>query len=151
MFDGKKIICIAPCYNELHKIDKVVARIRATAVVDEILVVDGGSTDGSPETARALGASILSIGRAQGVGVALRAGIEYGIAGGFDIIVIIAGNNKDEPQEIVRLVSPLSGMGMILSRARALRRVDATEKCLCIGVWQQKSTRCSFPSLSGNG
>lgn len=111
MFDGKKIICIAPCYNELYKIDKVVSRILASAVVDEILVVDDGSTDGSPETARALGATILALGSTQGVGVAIRKGIEYGIAHGFDIIVIIAGNNKDEPQEIIKLVAPIAREG----------------------------------------
>jgi dolichol-phosphate mannosyltransferase len=107
LFDGKKIICIAPCYNELHKIDKVVSRVQAAAIVDEMLVVDDGSTDGSPETAKVLGATILSLGSTQGVGVAIRTGIEYGIDRGFDIIVIIAGNNKDEPQEIVSLVAPI--------------------------------------------
>ena len=105
--DGKRIICIAPCYNERHKIDKVVSRIRAAAVADEILIVDDGSTDGSPETAQALGATILSLGRTRGVGVAIRKGIEYSITHKFDIIVIIAGNNKDEPQEIVKLVAPI--------------------------------------------
>jgi dolichol-phosphate mannosyltransferase len=107
LFDGKKIICIAPCYNELHKIDKVVSRVQAAAIADEILVVDDGSTDGSPEAAQVLGATILPLGSTQGVGVAIRKGIEYGIAHGFDIIVIMAGNNKDEPEEIVTLVTPI--------------------------------------------
>jgi len=111
LFDGKKIICIAPCYNELHKIDKVVSRVKAAAIADEILVVDDGSTDGSPEIARALGASILSLGSTQGVGVAIRRGIEYSITHTFDIIVIIAGNNKDDPQEITKLVAPITREG----------------------------------------
>ncbi len=107
MIEGQRIICIAPCFNELHKIDRVVSRIIAAAVVDDILVVDDGSTDGSPETARKIGAKVLSLGDTQGVGAAIRQGIEYSIAHAFDIIVIIAGNNKDEPREIINLVRPL--------------------------------------------
>jgi dolichol-phosphate mannosyltransferase len=108
LFDGNKIICIAPCYNELHKIDKVVSRIQATALIDEILVVDDGSTDGSPKIAQDLGATVLPLGKTMGVGVAIRKGIEYSREHDFDIIVIIAGNNKDEPREIEKLLIPIT-------------------------------------------
>jgi dolichol-phosphate mannosyltransferase len=111
LFEGKRILCIAPCYNELHKIDKVVSRIIAAAVVDEILVVDDGSTDGSPDAAKARGATILPLGKTLGVGTAIRKGIEYGIDNHFDIIVIIAGNNKDEPKEIVKLLRSITQEG----------------------------------------
>jgi dolichol-phosphate mannosyltransferase len=108
LFEKKKILCIAPCYNELHKIERVVERVQATGIVDEMLVVDDGSTDGSPDAARALGARVISLGSTIGVGAAIRRGIEHAVQNGFDIVVVIAGNNKDEPREIERLISPLT-------------------------------------------
>jgi len=81
------------------------------SIVDEVVVVDDGSRDGSPETARALGATILSLGKTQGVGAALRKGIEYALTAQYDIMVIIAGNNKDDPQEIVKLLIPIASEG----------------------------------------
>lgn len=110
MFEGKRIVCIAPCYNELHKIDKVVSRMDKS-VVDEVVVVDDGSDDGSPETAEHLGATIIKLGKTLGVGVAIRRGIEYALANQFDIVVVIAGNNKDDPKEIVKLLTPITREG----------------------------------------
>ena len=43
----------------------------------------------------------------QGVGAAIRTGIRYGRDNGYDIIVIMAGNDKDEPEEIHKLVEPI--------------------------------------------
>lgn len=107
MLNGNRIVCIAPCYNELHKIDQVVRRVKEVPCVDEMVVIDDGSTDGSPDSARELGATVLSLGRMQGVGAAIRAGIDYALDKKFDVIVVIAGNNKDEPKEIERLVAPI--------------------------------------------
>jgi dolichol-phosphate mannosyltransferase len=106
MFDGKRIIAIAPAYNEQQKIAQVVARTPRD-VVDCLLVVDDGSTDDTAAVARAGGAEVLSLGSVRGVGAALRAGLEFARSQGFDIAVIMAGNNKDNPAEIPRLLEPI--------------------------------------------
>ncbi len=109
MFEGQRILAIAPCYDEEAKIGKVVERIQAmpVKVVDEILVEDDGSTDRSVEVVRALGATAISLGSVKGVGAALRAGFEYGLVNGYDVLVVLAGNNKDEPNEIPDLLTAI--------------------------------------------
>jgi dolichol-phosphate mannosyltransferase len=101
---------IAPAYNEGLKIGEVVRRCPRDAV-DEILVVDDGSTDNTAEAARAAGARVISLGRVAGVGVAIRRGLEVARHESFDVAVVIAGNNKDDPTEVVRLLDPICERG----------------------------------------
>jgi dolichol-phosphate mannosyltransferase len=110
MYKGRKVIAIAPAYNEEHKIGRVVERV-PREVVDTILVVDDGSTDRTAEVARAGGAEVRSLGKVFGVGTALRDGLRYARSAGFDTAVILAGNNKDNPAEIPRLLDPICDGG----------------------------------------
>ena len=87
-------MAIAPVLNEREKIADVVTRV-PRGIVDEVLVVDDGSSDGSPDIARSLGATVIELGRTIGVGAAIRTGYEYAIERGYDVAVVMAVNNKD--------------------------------------------------------
>ena len=110
MYKGRKIIVIAPAYNEEVKISRVVQRGMLERF-DTVLVVDDGSTDRTATVARDKGAEVLSLPRRGGVGAALRRGFEYGRATGHDVAVVIAGNNKDDPRQIRRLLDPICDEG----------------------------------------
>ncbi|MCZ6784757.1 MAG: glycosyltransferase family 2 protein [Proteobacteria bacterium] len=107
MYRGLSIIAIAPVYNEEQKIGEVVRRT-PRPLVDELLVIDDGCTDRSPQVARELGARVLPMGACVGVGAALRAGYAEAVKGGFDVAVVMAGNNKDSPEEIPVLLDPIA-------------------------------------------
>jgi dolichol-phosphate mannosyltransferase len=42
-----------------------------------------------------------------GVGAAIRTGLKYGVEKGYDVMVVMAGNDKDDPSEIPKLVAPI--------------------------------------------
>ncbi len=107
MYRGKTIAAIAPAYNELGKIEKVAAGLAALDFLDMPIVVDDGSTDGCGEAAEEAGAIVVRHEARRGVGAAIRSGIDYARSHGADIIVILAGNGKDDPTQIPRLLDPI--------------------------------------------
>jgi len=107
MYRGLSVIAIVPVFNEEAKIGKVVSRM-PREVVDEVLVIDDGSTDDSAEVARSSGAKVISTGATLGVGAALQIGYDYAVSRQYDVTVTVAGNNKDAPEEIPLLLDPIA-------------------------------------------
>ncbi len=114
-----KIISIIPVFNEEKAIDKIVSRFRK-GIVDLILFIDDGSTDSSLDKIKMLSNSdvggelnirYISHQKNEGVGAAIRTGIEYAIDNKYDIINVMAGNGKDDPAEIPMLVHPIISDG----------------------------------------
>ena len=106
MYRGLSVIAIVPVLNEEAKIGNVVARM-PRQLVDEVVVVDDGSTDRFAKVARSFGAHVISLGATLGVGAALQIGYRYAVTHGYDVAVTVAGNNKDAPEEIPLLLEPI--------------------------------------------
>ena len=111
--DKQKVAVILPAYNEEGKIGTVVTktRERAKGIVDLVIVVDDGSSDKTAEEARASGAFVITHPRNKGVGAGLRTGLEYAFQQGYDIAVIMGGDDQDDPAEIPRVLGPIIDQG----------------------------------------
>jgi dolichol-phosphate mannosyltransferase len=107
-----KTIAIIPVYGESDTIGRVLERFEP-GYVDEICVV---ADKPGPMTLRAIedaGQHIRVPVEAitnpvrNGIGYAIRQGYEYALDNHFELIVIMAGNGKDDPREIPRLTTPI--------------------------------------------
>ena len=90
-----RVSVVIPALNEEEPIGDVVRAI-PRAVVDEVLVVDNGSTDGTAERARTAGARVIAEPR-RGYGRACKAGIAA-VAADCEIIVFLDGDGSDCPE-----------------------------------------------------
>jgi len=105
-----RVLITTFAFNEGVKIRATVERIVA-ATAQDVLVMDDGSTDGSIEALRLFPVRIVSNARNEGIGSSMKKAFEYSLEQGYDIIVIMAGNNKDEPKEIPLLLRPIREEG----------------------------------------
>lgn len=101
-----KVLAVPVAFNEERKIGSVLDRFQP-GLVDDVMVLDDGSTDRTAEVVRNKGVKILSHEKRSGVGAAIRSAIRYARDHGYDVIVILAGNDKDRPSDIPRLLAPI--------------------------------------------
>lgn len=102
MRDGAVIAVVIPALNEEQAIGKVLVAIPRW--VDDVVVVDNGSTDGTARVVRTKGARLV-IEPERGYGAACQAGVRALRAS--DVVVFLDGDFSDLPEEMERLVDPI--------------------------------------------
>ena len=100
-----KILAAIPCFNEELAIGSVV--LKARKHVDDVLVINDGSTDATAEIARSAGAKVIAHNINQGKGAAIKSALGYAAADGFDTMVLLDGDAQHDPNEIPMLLKPL--------------------------------------------
>src|SRR5215472_3521077 len=98
MYKSQKITVISPCLNEEQGIEQVLRRM--PEFVDEVIVVDNGSTDKTSEVAKSFGARVIRED-VRGYGRSYKTG--FSSASG-DIIITLDGDHSYPPDAISYLL-----------------------------------------------
>ena len=110
---------VIPVLNEERALPHVLAEI-PTDLVDEVVVVDNGSTDRSADVARAGGARVVAESH-RGYGAACLRGIAA--ADDADVLVFLDGDHSDYPEDMRALLAPVfTGEADMVIGSRMLER-----------------------------
>lgn len=100
-----RIIAAIPAFNEEKTIGSVV--LSARRHVDEVAVIDDGSTDGTATVAQLAGATVLRHPSNRGYGAAIRTGFEYARSNGTQVLVVLDGDGQHSPEWIPSVIAPV--------------------------------------------
>jgi dolichol-phosphate mannosyltransferase len=115
-----RILVATFAYNEGEKIRRTIDRHPADRTYD-LLVADDGSTDGALDRVDPR-ITVLRNATRRGIGASMKGVFEFALERNYDILVIQAGNNKDDPLEIPALLEPLlRGTADFVQGSRFLR------------------------------
>lgn len=145
-----KVIAIIPAYNEASVIGGVV--LSALKYVDEVVVVNDGSTDRTAEVARHAGAQVYTHVLNRGLGATLATGIEAGLRRGADVLVTLDADGQHDPTEIPNFLKAieekqvdavigsrlLQATGMPFRR-RLYNRIGNVLTYVLFGIWTTDS------------
>lgn len=113
---------ILAAHDEAGSIAEVVAGCRAhTPHLEELLVIDDGSTDGTGRLAEEAGAKVIRLAENQGKGAAIRKGIAHATG---DVLLFMDADGQDDPRDIPALLAALEDGADMVVGSRFLGRFE---------------------------
>ncbi len=103
----QRLSVVVPCFNEAATIDTVLNRVLGSPYVVEVVVIDDGSTDATPELAKAIGdprVRVLEQPHNMGKGAAVRRGFSEATA---DFVIVQDADLEYDPADYEQLMEPL--------------------------------------------
>ena len=117
-----KILVMMPTYNEIQTLKRSVTDLFRHNPTVELLVIDDNSPDGTGALANKLATSqpamhVLHRGGKEGLGKAYLAGISWGLANGFELLVQMDADGSHRAQDLPKLLDR-AGLGDLVIGSR---------------------------------
>jgi glycosyltransferase involved in cell wall biosynthesis len=115
----KPLTIIIPAYNEARAIGPVLERLKTTCpeLIEEIIVVDDGSTDNTAQIAEEVDVHVIRHSRNKGYGASLKTGIR---AAHTDFVLTMDSDGQHKAEDIARLWAVTDHNDMIVGQRTAL-------------------------------
>jgi glycosyltransferase involved in cell wall biosynthesis len=107
MFNGKKIIAVLPAYNA-EKTLKLTLDDLPMDIVDDIILVDDASRDGTAKLSRELGLKTFVHEKNTGYGGNQKTCYREALKLGADIVVMVHPDHQYDPKAVARIVVPFT-------------------------------------------
>ncbi len=105
-FHKQKVGIVIPAYNEAKAIGKVLDALKE-AHYENVIVVDDGSKDDTPEIVKQAGVRVVRHGLNRGLGGALGTGLQAAIHMGYEAIITFDADGQHDVADIERVATPL--------------------------------------------
>ena len=122
--EASDLIVVIPAFNEAATIRSVVKRVLQQ--VDQVIVVDDGSTDGTHTELSDLDVTLLRHIQNRGKAASLQYGFQHALQQGCSAVITLDGDGQHEPEEIPRLIKKATDHSDCIVIAARLINREAT-------------------------
>jgi dolichol-phosphate mannosyltransferase len=117
--DVGRVVVVVPTYNERDNLAIIAGRLRTAVPEVDMLIVDDASPDGTGDVADTLVADdqqihVLHHGAKAGLGPAYRAGFNWALGEGYDVVVEMDADGSHAPEQLPMLLTALAEADMVL-------------------------------------
>lgn len=125
-----RVLAGIAAYNEARYVGSIV--LQARQYVDEVIVIDDGSTDNTARVAELAGATVIRHAENRGKGTAIQSILAEAKKRNPDVLVLLDADSQHNPNEIPALIKPISeGFDLVIGSREAQK--DKTPRYRRIG------------------
>ncbi len=100
-----KILLIIPAFNASQYIPELVERIRPIFDLNDVLIINDGSSDDTAQVARGCGCRFIDFEKNRGKGAALKTGFEFALNHNYDAVITIDADLQHKPEHLAEFIA----------------------------------------------